>query len=118
MKIAGETGPALRRPARWVAVGVALLVVGLSAWAIVRYATELRTAMAGLVSAVRGPRLPAGFASGNGRIEADKRRALAVITQRESEVRSAAAGIAQRQSDRRRADAAVAQRQSSVERAR
>jgi len=158
-------------PRRWIVVGVALLALALGMLAAVKYGAAVHRLATSVVARMRGHALPAGFASGNGRIEAteydiatkrpgriatvavkegdmvqptqvlaamdtrdleadlqeaeaqaaqareDRRRALAVITQRESEVRSAVAGIAQRQSDRRRVDAAVAQRQSGVEKA-
>jgi HlyD family secretion protein len=155
-------------PTRRILVA-AILVALAAALVVVKYPTEVTVLASRLVGRLRGPALPAGFASGNGRIEAteydiatkrpgriatvaaregdmvepgqvlarmdtrdleadlhegeahsaqareDRRRALAAITQRESEVQSARAGITQRQSDRRRAEAAVAQRRSGVE---
>jgi HlyD family secretion protein len=166
---AGEREPTVRAPTRWIVVAVALFAIALSALIVVKYATEVQGLATSLVGRLRGPKLPAGFASGNGRIEAteydiatkhpgriatvavregdmveagqvlaamdtrdleadlhegeaqaaqahqDRRRAVAIVTQRESEVQSAVAGITQRQSDRRRAESAVAQRRSGVE---
>jgi HlyD family secretion protein len=166
---AGDRQLAVRPPNRWIVVAIAVFAAVLSTLIVVKYATEVQDLATSLAGRLRGPKLPGGFASGNGRIEAteydiatkrpgriatvavregdmvaadqvlarmdtrdleadlheaeaqsaqareDRRRVLAVVTQRESEVQSALAGITQRQSDRRRAQAAVAQRRSGVD---
>ena len=70
MKSAGDVEVAVHWPARWIALAVTLLVLASGAWALLSHATEVRTVATRLVRQFRGPALPAGFASGNGRIEA------------------------------------------------
>ena len=129
--------PAKRPPTRWIVVGGAVLAVALSALAVVTYRTEIRRLATSLVAWVRGPALPAGFASGNGRIEATeydiatKRPGrIATVAVREgdlvepaqvlatmdtcdleADLHEAEAQAAQSREDRRRALAAVTQRE-------
>ena len=70
MRIAGEARVTVRQSTRWIVAAIALLVLALGAWSIFQYATEVRAVATRLVRQFRGPALPAGFASGNGRIEA------------------------------------------------
>jgi len=141
MESADKTAPGLRVPTRWIVVGCALLAVALGALAVVMYGTEIRRLTTSLVARVRGPALPAGFASGNGRIEATeydiatKRpgriatvavregdmvapgQALATMDPRdlEADLHEAEAQAAQAREDRRRALAAITQRESEVQ---
>ena len=166
---------------RVVGIG-AVLLVALGVWAGRQYLTEQGPILSRAISYFKGSELPAGFASGNGRIEAteydiatkragriaavlvaegdmvqvgqvlarmdtqdleadlreaqaqatqareDRRRAVAAIAQRESELRGARPAspcgraisdgptppIAQRRSDLRGADAAIAQREGEL----
>jgi acetyl/propionyl-CoA carboxylase alpha subunit len=61
---------AVRLPIRWIVVTVALVAAALSALLIAKYATEVQGLATTVVGRLHGPKLPAGFASGNGRIEA------------------------------------------------
>ena len=141
MKSAGDVEMAVRRPARWIAVAVALLALALGAWSLLASATEIRTVATRLVRQFRGPALPAGFASGNGRIEATeydiatKRPGrIAAVTVREgdmvepgqvlarmdtrdldADLHEAEAQSAQAREDKRRALATITQRESDVQ---
>ena len=141
MKSAGDVEVVVRWPARWIALAVTLLVLALGAWALLSYATEVRTVATRLVRQLRGPALPAGFASGNGRIEATeydiatKRPGrIAAVTVREgdmvepgqvlarmdtrdldADLHEAEAQSAQAREDKRRALAAITQRESEVQ---
>jgi HlyD family secretion protein len=141
MESADKTAPGLRVPTRWIVVGCALLAVALGALAVVMYGTEIRRLTTSLVARVRGPALPAGFASGNGRIEAteydiatkrpgriatvaaregdmvEPGQALATMDTRdlEADLHEAEAQAAQTREDRRRALAAITQRESEVQ---
>ena len=138
---AGEREPTVRAPTRWIVVAVALLAIALSALIVVKYATEAQSLATSLVGRLRGPKLPAGFASGNGRIEAteydiatkrpgristvavregdmvDADQVLARMDTRdlEADLREAEAQAAQAREDRRRAVATVTQRESEVQ---
>jgi HlyD family secretion protein len=120
------------------AVGAALLA--LAGWAGWPYLAEPGRALSGIARYVRGPTLPPGFASGNGRLEATeydiatKRagRVAAVLIREgdmveagrliarmdtkdlEADLREADALAAQARVDRQRAVAAVAQRESEL----
>jgi HlyD family secretion protein len=126
-------------PKRSVAAG-ALLLLALSGGAAWHYSEAPRRLWAQLVPYVRGPALPTGFASGNGRIEATEydiatKRAsriagvlvvegdmvevgqtLARMDTRdlEADLREAQALAIQAREDRRRAVAAVGQRESEL----
>jgi HlyD family secretion protein len=138
MKSADEAGLAV--PRRWIVVGIALLAVTLGVLVAVKYGTAVHRLGMSVVARVRGPALPAGFASGNGRIEATeydiatKRpgriatvavkegdmvqpgQVLASMDTRdlEADLQEAQAQAAQAREDRRRAVAAVTQRESEV----
>jgi HlyD family secretion protein len=135
----GEVGR--RWFSRWTVVAAVALVVGLGGWVVARDATELGALARRVVGLVRTAAVPAGFASGNGRIEATEydiatRRAgrIGAVTVREgdmtepgqvlarmdtqdieADLRQAQAQVAQAREDRRRAVAAVAQRESDVQ---
>jgi HlyD family secretion protein len=128
-------------PTRLVVVGVAVLSVALGALAVLKYGAEVRRVATSVVVRVGGPALPAGFASGNGRIEAteydiatkrpgriatvavregdmvEAGRALATMDTRdlEADLQEAVAQAAQAREDRRRALAAINQRESEVQ---
>ena len=130
------TGRAMKRA---VAVG-ALVLVALGGWATWGYLTEPRRILSRGIAYFRGPTLPVGFASGNGRIEATEydvaskragRLATVLVVEGamvepgqvvarmdtqdlEADLREAQAQSAQAREDRRRALAAVAQRQSEL----
>jgi HlyD family secretion protein len=131
------TGGAVKR----FAVVALLVVVALGGWASWRYLAEPGRILARAISYFRGPTLPAGFASGNGRIEAteydiaSKRagRLAAVLVAEgalvepgqvvaridtadlEADLHEAQAQLTQAREDKRRALAAVAQRRSELE---
>jgi HlyD family secretion protein len=133
--------PAKRPPTRWIIVGGVVLVIALSGLAVVTYGAEIRRLTTSLVAWVRGPALPTGFASGNGRIEAteydiatkrpgriatvavregdlvEPAQVLATMDTRdlEADLHEAEAQAAQAREDRRRALAAVTQRESEVQ---
>lgn len=134
-----ETAP--RPTSKWAKVSIAaVLVLAPAAWVASRYAGDVAPAVARVIGYVRGPQLPAGFASGNGRIEsteysiASKRAArIAAVEVREgdmvdsgqiiarmdtrdlqAELREAQAQAIQAREDRRRALAAVTQRESEL----
>jgi HlyD family secretion protein len=137
---AGEREPTVRAPTRWIVVAVTLFAIALSVLIVVKYATEVQSLATSLVGRVRGPKLPAGFASGNGRIEAteydiatkrpgriatvavregdmvEADQVLARMDTRdlEADLHEAEAQSAQAREDRRRALAAVAQRESEL----
>jgi HlyD family secretion protein len=139
MKSAAERESVLP-PTRWIVVTIALFAVVLGGWIVVKYATEAQDLATSLVGRIRGPVLPAGFASGNGRIEAteydiatkrpgriaavavregdmvEPGQVLARMDTRdlEADLHEAEAQSAQAREDRRRALAAVTQRQSEV----
>ena len=71
-QIHGEAEEPVRQPGRWiVAVGLAVvLVLGVSIGAAALNRAEVRAVAMRLLRHFRGPALPAGFASGNGRLEA------------------------------------------------
>ena len=141
MRIAGEARVTVRQSTRWIIAAIALLVLALGAWAIFQYATEVRAVATRLVRQFRGPALPAGFASGNGRIEATeydiatKRPGrIAAVTVREgdmvepgqvlarmdtqdldADLHEAQALSAQAREDKRRALATITQRESDVQ---
>jgi len=138
---AGEREPTVRAPTRWIVVAVALFAIALSALIVVKYATEVQGLATSLVGRLRGPKLPAGFASGNGRIEAteydiatkrpgristvavregdmvEAGQVLAAMDTRdlEADLHQAEAQAAQARQDRRRAVATVTQRESEVQ---
>jgi HlyD family secretion protein len=138
---AGEREPTVRAPTRWIVVAVALFAIALSALIVVKYATEVQGLATSLVGRLRGPKLPAGFASGNGRIEAteydiatkrpgristvavregdmvEAGQVLAAMDTRdlEADLHEAEAQAAQARQDRRRAVATVTQRESEVQ---
>ena len=131
----------MTKPARWVLVGVASLAVVLGALVVVKYASGIHRLATSVVGRVRGPVLPAGFASGNGRIEAteydiatkrpgriatvavregdmvEPGQVLAGMDTRdlEADLQEAQAQAAQAREDRRRALAAINQRESEVQ---
>jgi HlyD family secretion protein len=141
MKSSSEADVVVPQPARWIVLGVALLFLALGAWALLAYATEARTVATRLVQRLRGPGLPAGFASGNGRIEATeydiatKRPGrIAAVTVREgdmvepgqvlarmdtrdldADLHEAEAQSRQVREDKRRALATITQRESDVQ---
>jgi len=141
MKSASEVEMVVPHPTRWIVLGVALLFLGLGAWALLAYATEARAVATKLVQRLRGPVLPAGFASGNGRIEATeydiatKRPGrIAAVTVREgdmvepgqilarmdtqdldADLHEAEAQSGQAREDKRRALAMITQRESDVQ---
>jgi multidrug efflux pump subunit AcrA (membrane-fusion protein) len=126
---------------RWIVAAGVLVLVALGGWATWRYLTEPGRMLSRAIDYVRGPRLPAGFASGNGRIEAteydiaSKRsgRLAAVLVAEgatvepgqvlarmdtqdlEADLREAEAQAVQAREDKRRALAGVAQRQSDLQ---
>jgi HlyD family secretion protein len=138
---AGEREPTVRAPTRWIVVAVAIFAIALSALIAVKYATEVKGLATSLVGRLRGPKLPAGFASGNGRIEAteydiatkhpgriatvsvregdmvEAGQVLAAMDTRdlEADLHEAEAQAAQARQDRRRAVATVTQRESEVQ---
>jgi HlyD family secretion protein len=127
-------------PGRWIVVGFALLAALVAALTVVKYATEIRALTTGVVGRLRGPGLPAGFATGNGRIEAteydiatkrpgriatvavregdmvEAGQVLARMDTRdlEADLHEAEAQSVQAREDRRRALAAIVQRESEV----
>jgi HlyD family secretion protein len=127
--------------AKVIAAAVALLTVVAGGWAVSQYSTEVTRAGTKVVRYFRGPVLPAGFASGNGRIEATEydiatKRAgrIAAVTVNEgdmieagqvlarietqdldADLREAEALSVQAREDKRRALAAVEQRASDVQ---
>ncbi len=129
-----------RRPGKWMARVGALLVIALAGLAAWQYFGEPGRVLSRVVRYFRGPVLPAGFASGNGRIEATeydvatKRagRIAAVLAAEgdmveagqvlarmdtkdlEAQLRGAEAQATQAREDKRRAMAAVLQRQSDL----
>ena len=139
MKSAGGAGLAV--PRRWIVVGIALLALALGALVAVKYGTPVQRMAMSVVARVRGPVLPGGFASGNGRVEATeydiatKRpgriatvavregdmvqpgQVLASMDTRdlEADLREAEAQAGQAREDRRRALAAITQRESEVQ---
>ena len=126
-----------------IAIAGVLLLAALVGWAGWHYSDAARAIVAKVVEYFRGPTLPPGFASGNGRIEATQydiatKRAgrIADILVREgdmvrqdqllarmdtkdleAELRGAQAQLAQAQEDLRRAIATVTQREAEVRRA-
>jgi HlyD family secretion protein len=141
-KAAVDGAPAAAsQPTRWITGVVALVALALGGWAVSQYSTEITAAASRLVRHFRGPVLPAGFASGNGRIEATEydiatKRAgrIAEVMVREgdmvspgqilaridtqdldADLRQAEAQSAQARQDKRRALAAVEQRGSEVQ---
>ena len=134
----GESGRP--RLTRWLVVIGAAVVVGLGAWVASRHVTDLRARTTQIVNRFRAPALPAGFASGNGRLESSEydiatKRAgrIATVVVREgdmveprqllarmdtqdlgADLRQAEAQAAQAREDRRRALVAVTQRESDV----
>jgi len=71
MKIpAGERESAVRPPIRWIVVAVGLFAAVLTPLIVVKYASEVPGLATSLAGRLRGPKLPPGFTSGNGRIEA------------------------------------------------
>jgi HlyD family secretion protein len=127
-------------PRRWIVGAFALFAVLVGALFVLRYATEIHGLTTGLVGRFRGPGLPAGFATGNGRIEATeydiatKRpgRIAAVAVREgdmveagqvlarmdtldlEADLHEAEAQSVQAREDRRRALAVITQRESEV----
>jgi HlyD family secretion protein len=127
-------------PGRWIVVGFALLAALVAALTVVKYATEIRALTTGVVGRLRGPGLPAGFATGHGRIEAteydiatkrpgriatvavregdmvEAGQVLARMDTRdlEADLHEAEAQSVQAREDRRRAMAAIVQRESEV----
>jgi HlyD family secretion protein len=126
---------------RRIAAAGVLVLVALGGWATWRYLTEPGRILSRAIDYFRGPSLPAGFASGNGRIEAteydiaSKRsgRLAAVLVAEgatvepgqvlarmdtqdlEADLREAEAQAVQAREDKRRALAGVAQRQSDLQ---
>ena len=70
MKSAGERESVATTPTRWILVAATLLVLALGAFAVVKYPNEVTGLSLRLIARWRGPALPAGFTSGNGRIQA------------------------------------------------
>ena len=125
---------------RIVAVG-ALVLVALAGWAAWRNFTQPGRVLSRAIAYFRGPTLPAGFASGNGRIEATEydvatkragRLATVLVAEGtlvepgqvvarmdtadvEADLREAQAQAAQAREDRRRTLAVVAQRRSELQ---
>jgi HlyD family secretion protein len=136
----GGAAAGSRRPIRWIALVGAVLIIALAAWAIAREQAGVAAATSRVVRVFRAPALPAGFASGNGRLEATEydiatKRAgrIASVAVREgdmveagqvlarmdvhdlaADLRQAEAQSVQAREDRRRAVAAVAQHEADV----
>jgi HlyD family secretion protein len=132
-----------RPPTKGILVTGLLVLVALGGWAGWRYFTQPGRVLSPVVEYFRGPALPRGFASGNGRIEATeydvatKRpgRLAAVLVDEgamveagqvvarmdtqdlEADLREAHAQLAQAREDKRRALSAVTQRESDLRRA-
>jgi HlyD family secretion protein len=130
----------MTRTTKAVVASVAL-VVALGAWAISRYVIDVGAQATWVAGLFRAPALPAGFASGNGRIEATEydiatKRAgrIAAVAVREgdavepgqvlarmdtqdlaADLRQAEAQTTQAREDRRRALAVVTQRESDIQ---
>jgi HlyD family secretion protein len=129
--------------AKWMAlIGALVLLLALGGWAVSQYFGPPGPAISRALSYFRGSPLPAGFASGNGRIEATeydiatKRagRLVAVLVAEgdmvdagqviarmdtkdlEAELRGAEARSRQAREDKRHAVAVIAQRESDVRR--
>jgi HlyD family secretion protein len=132
-------------PVRHALLGIAVagvsLVAVLGAWTISRYRADVGATATRVMRLFRGPTLPAGFASGNGRIEATeydiatKRPGrIATVSVREgdmveagqilasmdtrdldADLHEAEAQFAQAREDKRRALAAITQRESEVQ---
>ena len=128
-------------PGRRIVIAFALFAVLVGALVLVKYATEIHGLTTRVVGRLRGPALPAGFATGNGRIEAteydiatkrpgriatvavregdmvEAEQVLARMDTRdlEADLREAEAQSAQAREDRRRALATVRQRESEVQ---
>jgi HlyD family secretion protein len=138
--IAAGTVP-VRRALLWVAIAGVSLVAVLGAWTASRYRADVGATATRVIRLFRGPTLPAGFASGNGRIEATeydiatKRPGrIATVAVREgdmveagqilasmdtrdldADLHEAEAQFAQAREDKRRARAAITQRESEVQ---
>jgi HlyD family secretion protein len=141
MKVSADGEVGRRRRMRWIVVIAVPLLVGLGGWVVGRNSTELGALTRRIVGLVRTPGVPAGFASGNGRIEATEydiatKRAgrIGAVAVREgdmvvpgqvlarmdtqdlaADLRQAQAQMEQAREDRRRAVAAVTQRESEVQ---
>ncbi len=124
-----------------IAIAGVLLLAALAGWATWHYSDTARGVVARVVEYFRGPTLPPGFASGNGRIEATEydiatkrpTRIIAVLVKEgdlvepgqvvvhmdtadlEADLRTSEAQLAQAREDKRRALSAVAQRASEVQ---
>lgn len=131
------TGRATKR----IVIAGLLVLVALGGWATWRYLTQPGRVLSGAIAYFRGPTLPAGFASGNGRIEATEydvasKRAGRLATVQvaegalvepgqvvarmdtqdlEADLREAQAQLRQAREDKRRALAGVAQRQGELQ---
>ena len=126
---------------RWIVVTFGLFATLVGTVVVVKYATEIPGLTTRVVGRLRGPGLPAGFATGNGRIEATeydiatKRPGrIAAVSVREgdmvevgqmlarmdtrdldADLQEAEAQAVQAREDRRRALAAIRQRESEVQ---
>jgi HlyD family secretion protein len=129
-----------RATTRIVTAGL-LVLVALGGWATWRYLTQPGRVLSRAIAYFRRPTLPAGFSSGNGRIEATEydiaskragRLATVLVAEGalvepgqvvarmdaadlEADLREAQAQLAQAREDKRRALAVVAQRQSELQ---
>ena len=138
--IAAGTVP-VRRALLWIAVAAVSLVAVLGAWTASRYRADVGATATRAIRLFRGPTLPAGFASGNGRIEAteydiatkrpgriatvavkegdmvEAGQILARMDTRDlgADLHEAEAQRAQAREDKRRALAAITQRESEVQ---
>jgi len=124
-----------------IAIAGVLLVVAVGAWASWRYSTQPGNVLSRAIAYFRGPTLPEGFASGNGRIEATEydvstKRPTRIIkvpvkegdlvepgqvvvqmdtADLEADRRTSDAQLMQAREDKRRALATVVQRASDVQ---
>ena len=129
------------RPSPFILVGGLLVLVVLGSWATWHYSATARAVVANAVEYFRGPTLPPGFASGNGRIEAREydiatKRATRIIKvlanegdlvepgqvvvqmyaeDLDADLRTNEAQLVQAREDKRRALATVTQRASDVQ---
>ena len=138
--VEGSGNTPMRQSVRWMVVALVMLAMALGGWALVQHPASPGRVASSLISYFRGPTLPPGFASGNGRIEATEydiatKRAgrimtvavregdmveigqvLATMDTRDlaADLREAEAQLTQAREDKRRAGAAITQRESEV----